>query len=167
MFKNKVYKCDLLSITPDIRVNVDKNIRSNIKDADTEVISTIFVQPTWNPSYMKEIITKRIIPVYRIEHYETSNVLNGQTYVEVPKSPCFIKYNVKVGDEDLWLSDDLVVATPDEVKDYINRHPDKETYAFSLYEIFKRGVEYYYNSKEKGIVSDEKQIKKMLKKLKK
>ena len=165
MFHKPVYKCDLLSITKDIRVNNDESISKNIADAETENICTVLVQETWNPSYVKEIITGQKIPVYRTLHYKNSTVLNGTIEREVPDYPCFIKYDMDVGDEGEILSRDLVLATAPEVSEYISIHKMKDDYALYLFEMLKRGERFYNESKAKGIVSDQKQIKQMLKSL--
>ncbi len=167
MFDNPVFKCELLSVTPDIRVNVDENYKSNIANAETKPVSTILVQQSWNPSYMREIITKKLITLCRIEHYFTSNLINGEVISIIPKKPYFIKYNVKVGDEDMVLDDDLEEAGPDDVKEYIDAHSDKASYAKLLDSLFNQAEKYYKESYEKGVYSDRKQVKKLLKTLKK
>ena len=167
MFYKPVYKCDLLSVTKDIRVNNDESIRKNIADAETENICTVLVQETWNPSYVKEILTGQKIPVYRTLHYKNSTVLNGTIEREIPDYPCFIKYDMDVGDEGEILSRDLVLATAPEVSQYIDQHKMKGDFALYLYEVLKRGERLYNESKAKGIVIDRKQIRQMLKSIKK
>ena len=126
MFNNTVYKCELLSVTPDIKVYTDKSMKSNVMNADTTVVNTILVQKTFNPSYFKEIVTGRLIPIYRVITYDTNTVLNGKVELDPPKSPCFIKYDMTVGDEGLLLSDNLVKATADEVSEYAFNHKHDE-----------------------------------------
>ena len=167
MFNKPVYKCDLLSITEDIRVNNDESIKKNIANAETEVVTTIMVQQTWHPNYVKEIITGQKIPVYRIIHHKGNTVLNGTTDYEVPDYPCFIIQEMDVGNEGEVLSSNLVLATAPEVSQYINIHKRKDDYALYLYEVLKTGERYYNESKAKGVVSDRKQIKEMLKSLQK
>ena len=166
MFNKPVYKCDLLSVTADIRVNNDESMRKNIQNADTEVVSTIYVQKTWNPSYFREIITGRKIPAYCVITHDSNTVLNGTTEEDVPKYPVFIKYHMTVGDEGVVLNEDLVKATADEVITYTHDHVLKDEYALSLYEVFERGMKYYNDSKAKGTLSDNMRIKKMLKAIK-
>ena len=62
MFDKTVYKCELLSVTPDIVVYNDKSMRKNIINADTMVVANILVQKTIRPDYMREIITGKLIP---------------------------------------------------------------------------------------------------------
>ena len=166
MFNNPVYKCELLSITPDIRVNVDKSMRNNVLNADTEVVSTVLVKKTWNPDYFREIVTNKLIPVYCVITFDNNTVLNGTTERSAPKSPVFVKCHLKVGDEGLVLESDLIPATAEEVKTYVFDHMDREKYGEKLDSIFNQGMTYYNDSKAKGIESDEKQIKKYLKALK-
>ena len=56
-------------------------------------------------------------------------------------------------------------ATADEVRDYVFSH-DKDRFLEELDDIFATGLEYYNDSKSKGTIRDEKQIKKYLKVLK-
>ena len=83
MFNNTVYKCDLLSVTPDIKVYTDKSMKSNVMNADTTVVTTLLVQKTFNPSYFKEIVTGRLIPIYRVITYDTNTVLNGKVELKL------------------------------------------------------------------------------------
>ena len=61
MFDKKVFKCELLSVTPDIVVYNDLSMRKNIINADTMVVANILVQKTIRPDLMREILTNKLI----------------------------------------------------------------------------------------------------------
>jgi hypothetical protein len=166
MFDKKVFKCELLSVTPDIVVYNDKSMRKNIIDADTMVVANILVQKTIRPDYMREIITNKLIPTYQIVKFETNTANNGMIVHDAPKSPIFIKYNKTVGNNGLIFETDLVPATIDELNDYAFSHIDAESYANIIYELFNKAEEYYRNSEEKGLISEDTQIKRMIKAIK-
>ena len=166
MFDKTVYKCELLSVTPDIVVYNDKSMRKNIINADTMVVANILVQKTIRPDYMREIITGKLIPTYQVVKFETSTANNGRVVEDAPKSPIFIKYHKTIGDEGWAKSTDLVKATLDEVNEYAFSHIDVDSYSQKIYDLFNKANEYYNNSYEKGLVSEDTQIKRMIKAIK-
>lgn len=167
MFNSPVYKCKLLVVDPATRVNVDESFKDNIMNAKTKVLFEVMVQNTWNPNYFREIITNKKIPVYRLSHYVTPSALDGTTHVDLPSKPYFIKYNVDLGVEDTYIKDDLEEASPDEIEEYIESHSDKMEYASILESFFRRAEKDYKNAESMGVVSDRKQVKRLLKSLKK
>ncbi len=166
-----VYKCDLLSITPDIRVNIDEPKKENIKNADTVVVGTIMVKPTINPKYFREIITKKLIPVYRITKRNGSGLpYGGKIFYKAPDIPCFIKYSeTQFFDE--YQGNTLKKASAEEVKNYIERYVASDGTCNELLdklnEIFKRAEEYYEEAAKKNTYSDETQIKSLIKTMRK
>ena len=166
MFNNTVYKCDLLTIRPDIKVYNDLSMRKNIMNAETDVVCTILVQKTFNVSYYKEILTGRLIPVYQVITHSTNTSSNGKVELDPPKSPCFIKRNMTIGEEGILLYDDLEKATIEELQDYSFSHINVERYKDYLFEVFGTGMKYYNDAKLKGEVTGENRIKRFLKAIK-
>ena len=124
------------------------------------------VEKTMNPSKMREVVTGVIIPVYRTETYERFS-LDGKicstTETVVPKKPYFVRYSVKYGLEDTYLSDDLEAVTPEELSEYINNHQDREDYKKELETSFNTLEQIYKDLYGQGVKSDSTQINEMLK----
>ncbi len=162
----KVYKCDLLSITKDIRVNVDRPKKENLLHAETQVVEQVLVEPTFNESCFREIATKKIIPAFRIfnreDYFEN---YGGVTEIMVPKTACFIKYSEEEAFGD-YKGNTLVVATADEVKAYLEQHLSPEGNYMDFEEkldwYFEKAEAYYDEAKAKGVLSDRKTIKNMI-----
>lgn len=166
MFNRKVYNCELLSITPDIIAYSDKNMKKNLVNAKCEVVERVLVQKTIRPDYVKEIVTNTLIPIYYETYYNTTTRNKGKMVSCAPASPIFIKVHEVVGDEGLILESNLISATIDEVKMYAFDHLDREKFKNKLDELYLQGMEYYNNSLDKGLVSEEEQIKRMVKAIK-
>lgn len=166
MFDKKVFKCELLSVTPDIVVYNDLSMRKNIINADTMVVANILVQKTIRPDLMREILTNKLIPTYQVVKFETNAANNGRIVEDAPKSPIFIKYNKTIGDEGWVKNTDLVPATLEEVQQYAFEHIDVEAYAKKIYDLFDQANKYYNNAKEKDMYTDSTKIKRMIKAIK-
>ena len=87
---NTVYKCELLSVKPDITVNQDRSKKKNMQLAETMPVKSILVTPTWDSRFMREIITGIKIPVYRIQVIKSCNS-RGDVYTDhlPPKKTIF------------------------------------------------------------------------------
>lgn len=161
--RKPIYKCELLSISPDSRINCDQSLRENVKHAETLSTIKLLVQPTIRQGYFKEILTGRKIPVYRIQkHLGDHYSIDDFYYHFVPNSPCFIQFQEKILGEE-YLENNLVEATYDDVLDYCNSY-SKESLEKTLDEIFYKGEECYRSLQAKGEISDSLKIKKLLKK---
>ena len=162
---SKVYKCELLSINEDINVESDRSRRHNIANANTAPVATVLVQKTMRDNYFKEILTGILIPVYRVERYRDFDDSPVVITEEVPKYGCFIKYTARTRYE-RYLDDDLVVATADEVEEYI-RNNRKEDMTYRITSYMKNAEMYYNSAKEKDKKSDDYRVRKLLKTLRK
>ena len=163
METGKIYRCELLSIKPNIRVNKDESMRKNIANAEVEPVGEILVRPSgWSDAYVFEILTNRKIPVHTTYTYHTCDMRNGDVEVTVPKSPCFVKVAKVVKDDTTELVDGASKVTPEEVYEYMAEHPNRDDYALALFEIFNRGRMFYDNASKIGVYSDDKQIKMLL-----
>lgn len=161
--RKPIYKCELLSISPDSRINCDESLRENVKHAETLSTIELLVQPTIRQGYFKEILTGRKIPVYRIQkHLGDHYSIDDFYYHFVPKSPCFIQFQEKILGEG-HLENNLVEATYDDVENYLNLY-SREELNEELDEIFHRGEVCYRTLEAKGEVSDSQKIKRLLKK---
>ncbi len=167
MFKRRIYKCDLLSISPDTVIYSDKSMKKNLENANTNVVATILVKETINIDYVREIVTNKLIPIYKIVTYDAPGYRHHGTIDHiVPKSPVFIKISETLGFEGIIEESDFTPATNDEIKEYLTLHNDPKKYKNELEEIFRLGEEYYNNSRAKGIVTEETEIKRMIKTIK-
>ena len=168
MESGRIYRCELLSIKPNIRVNQDESMSKNIANAEVEPVGTIMVRPSsWTDKYAFEILTNRKIPIHTTYTYQTCDMRNGDVEVSVPKSPCFIKVAKLVKDDTMELVDGAIEATPEEVYEYMAQHPNRDDYSLTLFEIFNRGRTFYDNAAKIGTYSDRKQIKILLNTLRK
>jgi len=165
MFDKKIYKCSLLSITPDIEVNKGLNMKDNIKNANLNVVMNIFVKRTINSNYVREIITNKLIPVYKISKFNTCSRNNGKIIYDVPKSPVFVQVFETIGDEGLIIESGFKEACSDDLKYYSLDHSDKDVYRRELEYYFHRGEKYYLNAKHKNDPEEvkEKRIQKVIK----
>lgn len=165
MKKIEVYKCDLLSITPDIRVNTNQSKAHNIKNAKKEKKTTIIVKPSIFRNYFKEILTGVKIPIYRIQK---TKGYGEREYHYPPKIPCFIQYEEQIEGED-YLGNTLQEATLEDIKSYLEKYTsksDREKFKKELIDYFLEAEEYYKKAQEKNIVSENTEIKKLIKKIK-
>ena len=165
MFNKKIYKCALLSITPDFVFNNNQSMKENIKNAKLDVIMNIFVKKTINSNYVREIITNKLIPIYKISKFNTCSRNNGKIVYDIPKSPVFIQVFEIVGDEGLILESGLKEASSDDLKYYSLDHSDKDVYQRELEYYFHRGNKYYSYAKHKNDPEEvkEKRMKKVIK----
>jgi hypothetical protein len=171
LIDKKVYKCKLLSISPDARINVDKSRKDNILNAETTEVAQVFVVPTLNRTKFREITTNRIIPAIS-ELYQEDYLENygGIVHYSVPNSACFIKYSERemYGD---YKGNSLIPATAEEVENYVIEHRSEDgsfaDYNKQLDALFLQAEENYENSKSKGVISDKKAIKNTLRSLRK
>ena len=161
MFFGTVYKCDLHSITPHIKVNRDWSKKENIEDADTIVVAKIMVQKTFLPNIYKEIITGRLIHVYKTIRY--SYGWDGEV-IEVPAKTVFIK----IYENRLCAYNDLNIAKSYEIEKYIEKNSTNvDEYRKKLDDLITQADEYYDNSYEQENYSCEKEkVKSLLKKVK-
>lgn len=162
MFNQTIYKCDLLSVTPDIRVNQDWPKKKNISEANKKIVKTILVQPTINPQFFKEIITEKRIPVYRItKKTGLFHSQDGDYYEYPPESPVFILVREN------WFQpgNNLTVASNQEIQEYLSQN-NKEIYINELNEVFEQATKYYNDAFDRNHYSDKAVVKSLLKKIK-
>ncbi len=165
MFYNPVYKCKLLVIDPEARVNADQSFKTNIANAKAQETIEVMVQrDIWSFEYFREIITKKKIPTY---HVSTYTIEGKDPEVYLPRKPYYIRYNETRGIEDTFIDDDLVEATPAEIEEYIDEHPNKDDFDAILTSFFQRAERDYKKAESAGVVSDKAQVKRLLKSLKK
>ena len=161
----KIFKVDLLSITPDIKVYIDRKMEDNIVEANTTVVEHLIVKKArWQDGF-REILTNKFIPVF----YETTidnYTLHGRKILEAPKSPVFVRVERTKGTQGYTLRDNLKSASVEDLKTYAFDHINREDFARKLDEIFKTGEAYYNESKAKNEVTEETQIKRWLKTIK-
>ena len=69
--KNEIYKCYLLSISPNATIDLNKTKKENIANLKLLPTKQIMVQPTENNNYVQEIITEELIPIYHIIEKES------------------------------------------------------------------------------------------------
>lgn len=165
MKKIEVYKCDLLSITPNIKVENDQSKKHNIKSAQKEKKKTIIVKPTIFRNYFKEILTGIKIPIYRIQKIKGYEELE---YHYPPKTPCYIQYTEEIDGEE-YLGNTLQEATLEEIKAYLDRYSsetDIEQLRKEITSCFFEAEEYYKKAQGKKNVSESAEIKKLIKKKK-
>ena len=157
----KIYKCDLLSITKDIKVDKDKSKRENIRSAETEVVETVMVERTLLKDSFKELITGKIIPAYCISTHKIDKNYEGATYHYVPKKPYFIKYHEEeIVDE--YQGNDLQLATADELEEYVAQNmPGGNFTNFSdrLDKIFKIAETYYNEAESEKLIGSKARIR--------
>lgn len=166
MFDKNIYKVELLSIKPDIKVYSDKRMTDNIRDAETEVVAQLIVRRTMWSDEFREVLTNIKIPVYYINFpdiYTRSPLMAAHV---PPKSPVFIKVEQVLSYERIIQSDNLQKASVDDLKQYAFDHIDVDGYARKIKDYFVRGKSYYDKAKAQNIVSEEKQIKSWLKTIK-
>ena len=128
--RSAVFKCELLSVTQDTSVYEDCSKQVNIFNIPIMSVGTIMVQPTHDPRYFREIITKKLIPVFR--EREFINPRNNTSYI-VPTKPYFIKYKELINHGE-YSGNSLEIAQAEEVKKYIEQHtfPHGSDWDFSL-----------------------------------
>lgn len=158
--KPKIYKCNLLSVTENTKVYSGYSKKQNIKQACAEEavrpVETLYVEMSSDPAYMKEVITKELIPIYRIqittgggledivEHYPTSWA-------------CFIQYTEEM-EMDMYSGNTLEEATADELQDYYDRWQGEDNPTIMhdrLEELFSRGEAYYQAAAKNPVISEE------------
>lgn len=165
---SNVYECDLITVTSDIRVNQDETFEENISNAKTQVAKKIMVQKTHNSKYFKEILTKKLIPVYCVR--KCRGVLQSKEEVMnyyIPKTPYFIKYYEEQIQDNHW-ENDLKVATYENIEKYINDNKSLDgtyhEFLNQLEQIFKTANDYYKQAYMKNNYSEKELIKKLMKK---
>lgn len=142
-FDRTVYECDLLSITPNIKVNSDWENWKNIENAKTKVAARIMVQPTIRKNIYREIVTGMPIPVYRITKRNNEFMPDDEEECHfVPYQPVFIKirgYSNR--------SCPKLVANFKDIKKYIEKNTAPNVdYKAQLEDIFQKAEEYYKNA---------------------
>ena len=161
----EIFKVELLSITPSIKVLVDKNMKDNIANADTEVVANLIVKKTfWNEGF-REVITNKLIPVFYETTEETRHTYNILVK-EAPKSPVFFKIKRERDINGTIVRDNLQKARVEDLKMYAFDHVDRENFEKKLNDIFSRAQEYYNASKAQNNVTEETEIKRWLKTIK-
>ena len=170
MFFDTVYKCDLHSITSDIIVYRDKSKIENIENAYTKVVAEIMVQKTFFPNIYKEIITGKLIHVYRTKHYivykynDKKDTYKYDFDYVVPKVPAKTVF-IKIFENSTHKYSDLKIAESCEIEKYIKENNNTNEYRRKLDEIFSKADEYYNNAYEQENYYYEKEkIKYLLKK---
>lgn len=140
-FDRTIYKYNLFSITPDIKVDDWKDKRK-IYDDRREVAVKIMVQPTFRKNIYREIVTGMPIPVYR---HVYRGVYMGAAFlghIEIPSQPAFIEVKNLVR-----YDDPVLEATAEEIKEYIEEHTAPNVdYKAQLGDIFQKANEYYENA---------------------
>ena len=186
MYFDKVYKCDLLSITPDIEVydNVDKKI--NIFYADLKPVKKIIVRRTLNPYVYQEVLTGKLIPTLSLREGLDFRLTKSCAFIQclyknsrlsspVCMSEDFIAYRNKLNNVGRILADRFYAndvkrffknATPfteasaSELKKYIQENIDDfgsyNTFLNELNEIFVE-AERYYNGYYKNYIDEDNQ----------
>ena len=167
MNKETIYKCYLLTITKDIKINTNKTIQENISNAKVESKKLILVQPTNNPNFFKEIISEKLIPVYRIAEKKSflSEYKTNYEYT-IPKTPYFIKYTEKINYNNEIITT-LKEAKLEEIQSYIdiNAATKERYYKFinELNNIIETSNRIYYNATKD---SESEKIKSLIRHLK-
>lgn len=165
--QTKVYKCRLLSVSNNIKIYKDLSKRKNIEQAETVEVETIFVQQTSNPSYLKEVISGKLIPVFRIQKITGSG--EEIIYKYPPAWPCYIKYIEELENEE-YRGNTLEEANYEELKAYYDKYRGEETTEIMdkhLEEIFSQGESFYQEALKKQEMSEQGLIKKLIKSRKK
>ena len=167
MNNKTIYKCYLLTITKDIKINTSKTIQENISNAKVESTKIILVQPTNNPNFFKEIISEKLIPVYRItEKKSFFNEYKTNYEYTIPKTPYFIKY-IERRNYNNEIITSLKEANLEEIQSYIdiNASTKERYYKFinELNTIIEASKKHYYNAAKN---SDSEKIKALIRHLK-
>ena len=159
MKKLKIYKCDLLSITEGMKVyngySKPQNIQQAVADDNIQSVERLYVQPV-DSKYMKEIITKELIPIYRIQ-ITAGGQLDDIVEQYPPAWVCFIKYTEEM-DMDMYRENSLEEANADEIQEYYNMWHGEEDSSIMhdrLEELFIRGEEYYQTAAKNPVPSEE------------
>ena len=156
----KVYKCSLLIIAEDARINIDQSKRKNIKHAKKEAKKELLVQPTMSRHYFREIVTNQKIPVYRIQNLGASTI-GELIYHYPPKEPYFIQYDEIIENEE-YLGNSLQEASLKEIQDYLDNN-DPDILSKEIQEIMNQAEQNYQKAKDKKEISDQAKIKQLLK----
>ena len=156
----KIYKCPLLIVSSDSRVNCDESKRKNIENAKTEQKKVILVQHSISQRYFKEIVTKEKIPVYRIQEIGGNPPQEPIIYHFAPNKPYFIQYEEKLENEE-YRENTLEEATIDEIVDYL-QNTDIEEMKRELDYIFHLAEENYQQAANRKQISNQAMIKKLL-----
>lgn len=159
MFFDKVYECELYSITPNIRVNKDWGRYQSIEAAEVVPVMKIMVKKTFIKDMYKEIVTGHLIPAYRV----TLNLNKAYpTFINhVPYKPVFIEFEEVL--QGIHTYSKLEVAKADAVEAYLNKYLDKkdELEAY-LEEKFEQAESYYEEALKLDNYSDKERIKTLL-----
>lgn len=159
--KPKIYKCDLLSVTENMKVYNGYSRKQNIKQAyaeeATQSVETLYVDMTSDPEYMREVITKELIPAYRIR-ITTGGELEDIVEHYPPKNwACFIIYTEKIK-MDMHSGIDLDEASADELQEYYDRWQGQDNPTIMhdrLEELFLRGEAYYQAAAKNPVPSED------------
>lgn len=159
-----IYKCPLLIVTSEIKINEKESKKRSIRNAPTEEKKEILVQPTISQYYFKELLTDEKIPVYRIQRIIGAPYQEDIIYHYPPNSPYFIQYEETIDNEE-YRGNTLQKPSIEEIIKYLEEN-DVEQFKEELNQIIREANENFQRSKEKHIKSDQVILKQLLKKKK-
>ena len=79
-FGKRIFKVNLLSVTPDIKVYKNFSKTKNITSAKKKVVTTVLVQRSLIPFYYREIITGKLIPSSK--YFVTDEFISHPVYIQ-------------------------------------------------------------------------------------
>lgn len=154
LINKNIYECELYSIAPKKETieasDESKNLVAEerqkavltIKDAETEIVGKIVVQPTVVKNIFREIVTGKLITAY-YSHVEFDTLTDKRIVLSEipPMNPVYIVVDEY---EDFMGKSRLVLKTPseEEVKEYIETH-DRGELRSQIKETFQKGQENY------------------------
>ena len=160
--KPKIYRCKLLSVTENMKVYNGYSRKQNIKQAYAEgatlPVETLYVDMSSGPEHVREVITKKLIPVYRIR------IITGDELEDIvehypPKNwACFIIYTEKIKMDMHSGFEDLDEASADELQQYYDiwqGEDDPTVMHDRLEELFLKGEAYYQAAAKNPVPSED------------
>lgn len=158
--KPKIYRCKLLSVTENMKVYNGYSRKQNIKQAYAEKatlpVETLYVDMSSDPEYMREVITKELIPTYRIQ-ITTGGGLGDIVEHYPPSWACFIQYTEEI-EMDMCSGNTLEEASADELQGYYDKwqgEDDPTVMHDRLEELFSRGEAYYQAAAKNPVPSED------------
>ena len=189
-FDNNVYKVSLFTIKENQTAYIDLSKPKNISLMSCEPIVEIFIETTFSPNYVKEIITGMLIPVridecvdeWKYEDYilyliysntsKNLNNINSPVFIRRGKilrnlnDSIFFSTNAKYILPNFTLKSNCIPSAK-ELTSYIEQHKNKEQYLNELKEIFATGERKYQEALDKNEIFNKYHTKKLLKKISK
>lgn len=157
MQDNNVYECNLYSITSDIEIDSNLNMRKNIDNAPIEIVSKIMVQPTRRKNIYREIMTGVLIPA--VVDDITFNPLTGDQILlhrSVPKSPVFIYVQI-CHVKNAIPRKELEIIDTKRVQEYYDTHR-RNNLKSELNDIFNTANEYYNNALQNNMTTKKSRV---------